>query len=453
VARDRTFAFLSIGFLSIGFLSIGFLSIGFLLACAKRAHGDDLANVYLAHTFRLEPSMRMGLFHVDQAIYRSDYHVYVSRVLEPLRGLRSGERIVFCEDDSRVQAQRDREWFDASDRSVPEDLRTRLRHPTIPHPPKMAEGRDYLVIVVDPDYLTADEVRALGFPAPVKLSVRCRVLPSNLHGIRDSLPQIKEYVDANFLPEDQKPAAMRRWALANLGTPNAFLRHVLHTDLGVSKWFYLGASKDEATRLANYSDVVGGYRRFQILEKLALHTDHPMDFWFLRALSRGAPGKIDPYDTASGMAFHDSLLTAAPKLSIDSFWPILERRTRELSPWVEAFAKKGDPRLLPIILRHVTPEDWSGVQALEHYKGSQAATRAILDLVRKTSDFRHADKFREGNAQSAVSDVLKRIGTPEALAEAERLVARLARPPGTDPPKPMDPPFERPPGSFWRLDR
>jgi hypothetical protein len=416
------------------------VSLWALSACAAATRTDDHDVGCLGHLFIREPiTTRVGLFQVERAVDEGGFHLFFSRVVEPIRGLARGERIVFYQPiRPATPAMHLPEHEGGFAPAAPE------------YPPRLEAGEEYLLFLTPQDTFYDDEVgpivRALGHPDAFLYLSTTPVVNTRKRGIRDILPQIKEYVHASCLPDDQKPAALRRWAFANLDPRNAFLRHVLHEELAWSRWCYPGASKEEATRLAQYSDIVGGLERFKILEKLALHTDHPMDFWFLRALSRGAPGRIDPENLPTVMTFHDSILGAAPKLSIDSFWPMLDRRTPTMSMWVEAFAVKADPRLLPIILRHVTPEDWSGVQALGYYKGSQAATRAILDLVRKTNDFRQEDKYREGSAQIAVSNVLKRIGTPEALAQAGRLDP-LARPPGTDPPEPVVDP-KRP-----RIDR
>jgi hypothetical protein len=366
------------------------------------AQADDLEQINcFGHLLEDNPTLRVGILRVEDA-FDSGCHIFVTRVVEPIRHLTRGEKIVFVESSAK-----------------PDPASRILSFRRGDEPPKMAAGQEYLAFFLTHGDRDLDHhVRALGWKDPIAYATSSDLISSQERNIRAVLHDIREYIQATDLPKQEKPAALRRWIFAHLDTKHDVLRRMVRRDLAVHSNVYPGATKEEATRLAQYSDVVGGYERFSILRNLALLTDHPMDFWYIRALSQGAPGKIDPYDTASGMAFHDSLLDAAPKLSIDSFWPLLERPTRSLSPWVEAFAKKADPRLLPIILRHLEPgrAENEAVDALEHYKGKPEAARAVIDLIRRTNNLGN-DRWAQRYAQ----DALLLIGTPDAIAEAGRL--------------------------------
>jgi hypothetical protein len=350
---------------------------------------------------------RIGLFRVEEERGATDeygrpIHVYLARVVEALHGLKDGERIIFTEQPT----------------SDPEERF-----------PGLVVGKEYLILLHAEFEWYEPPVRALGFTEPIASARWSPVARTDLWNIHDIMPQMREYVRARFLPLPERYAALRRWALANLDTKNEFLRTHLHRDLSNYPYYYKGATREEATRFAQYSDVVGGYKRFNILEHLARDTDLPMDFWFLRAVSRGAPGRINPDSAVHVFAFVDAIERVVPKLSIDSFWPILEARSRTLSPWVKAFAQKADPRLLPIILRYLAPRpalhskdkrrpqlDPYALPALDHYKGRPEAARALIEHVRATNDLGE-DKL----ARRVVHDALQLIGTPDALAEARRL--------------------------------
>jgi hypothetical protein len=386
----------------------------------------------------MEPDTRIGLVQVENAvdrkfldptIYQSPdalpgYHVFTVRVMEPLRGMTRGERAVFFQ---LIRPARKSEW-------------SMFGSP--PVPPKMVAGEEYLVIANPGHEHAADEIRMMGFPDPIWRADAAEVIHSEKNRIREILPQLNAYLDAWYQPPDLWPAAMRRWIFANLNPKNAFLRHILHKDLAQTHAFYWGMTKEEVDRIAAYTDIVGGYERFQILENLALDTDHPMDYWYLRAMSKGAPGRIDPEDLPLVNVFGDTLLGAAKKLSIDTFWPLIARPAKGMSIWVEAFAKQGDPRLLPIILRYLEPGrvDYRAVGALAYYKGQPAVARAVIDLLRK-----HDYLSKENLRPNVVYDALAVLGTAESYEEALRLKMRQGNIDHLPDPEPPRPPASRRP--------
>jgi hypothetical protein len=205
--------------------------------------------------------------------------------------------------------------------------------------------------------------------------------------------------------------------LDRLETKHHLLRTLILLELKSNALaLYPGTTAAEARRLADFSESAG-WARFGVLRNLALHTPQPMDHWYLRAVTRGAPNRVDPDDALTVAGFTDSLDEVVHKLSIDSFWSILERPTRYVSPWVHAFAKKRDPRLLPIILRNLEPEnvDESAADALAHYRGMPVAEAALIRLAEDPKI------GADDEARAAVRKSLRRLGTPGALAAARQL--------------------------------
>lgn len=352
---------------------------------------------------------RIGVFHVEderQITDRHDQviHVYVARVLEPLHGLTRGERIVFTEHPDRTPDHRAY--------------------------PKLMMGKEYLIL---PKRGVTDEVaiRSLGFSEPIACAGWSTICRTDVHNLHEVMPQLREYVKARFAPESKREAALRRWALANLDSKHAYLREVLHRELVSFPWYYRGATKEEVARLANYAEVSGGDDRLRILTHLAQQTDHPMEVWFLRALGRGDPKRFRPGTDASLELYSGILSEAAPRLSIEWFWPMIQTRTTTLNPWVRAFAQKADPRLLPFIVRHLEPAqlDASAADALVHYRGVPAAEEAV---VRAATD---ASVRSDKRARAVARESLKRLGTPRALALADQLAVdddEHSAPPGRD---------------------
>lgn len=347
---------------------------------------------------------KIGLFQIESA-QKTACWIYLGRVVVPMLGLREGDRVAFV-DDIRDLEREERRWFERSP-----ELRTGRAYPM------MDANREYLVWVAWGDRDLDEHVRALGWTYPIFHLVQCRTYRVDLRDIRSIVPALKEYVAAATRPADERPAALRRWVLPRLNSRHAYLHQLVRNEVVDNRALYPGMSRAEATRLAEYSDTQPRHR-FDILRNLALLTPHPMDSWYFRAVSRGAPGRIDPFDTATVMVFHDSLMDVAPRLSIDTFWPMLQQRTRQMSLWVEAFAQKRDPRLLPMIVRHLEPGhcDPEALKALKHYSGQPEAARALIDLVRRTNDL-----GENRQAQKLVYQALVEVGTPDARQAADRL--------------------------------
>lgn len=335
---------------------------------------------------------------------KGDCHVYVARVVSPLRGVSAGQLIAFTEPVMEP------DWYLRRSISGGEGG-------LWPYP-RLAARREYLIFMRQRTPVMncrqAKIVRESGLP----VIEHFRVVRADLHGINDILPELQRLAEALDRPAPERPGPLRKILFANLGTKHEYLRHLTESEFAYNDWAYPGMTKDEATRLADYSEGIDNFRRFHILEKLATKTPYPMDHWYLRALSRNTPNRIRAGDTEAVMSFDDSLNRAAPFLSIDSFWPMLERKTRPMSLWVHAFAKKRDPRLLPIILRYLDPTnlDPTAAEALQNYRGVPAAEDAV---VRAATDTKVKSDKR---ARALARESLKRIGTPRALLTAEQLL-------------------------------
>jgi hypothetical protein len=85
---------------------------------------------------------------------------------------------------------------------------------------------------------------------------------------------------------------------------------------------------------------------------------------------------------------------------------------------VKAFAQQADPRLLPIILRHLQPDNFSewAAQSLHNYAGKPEAARALIEHLRATKDL-----GEDRQSEKLIHEALVKIGTTDALQEAARL--------------------------------
>lgn len=351
------------------------------------------------------PAMGVGLFVVDSVTTSPgparSLNVYRTHVVEGLAHVHPGDRMAFTERATTLDERR-AFWRDMS-----------------PWPyPSLIVGKEYFIIARGSG-VPMDEavVRQLGVPDAVASTGFSRIVLSDLRRIRDILPDLRELTAILLRPASEGAAPLRKFLLERLDTQSQFLRWLVAAELTYNQAPYRGMSLAEAQRVANYSETINQYHRFDILKNLTRLTPHPMDHWYLRAFSKGAKGKIDTTNIGAVATFDDTLQDVADRLSIDSFWPMLERPTKQISMWVHAFAKKRDPRLLPIILRHLDPSrlDASAPDALAHYRGVPAAEEAV---VRAATD---AKVKSDKRARALARESLRRIGTPRAQAVAAEL--------------------------------
>lgn len=391
------------------------LTLGLYCACAAFAGGpippDDQADEILSLGVELgrgsSPSGQADacVVHIS-ARYDGDCARYLGQVTNPIRGARLLEELVFVE----MVGER------------PEDVQASVNGLTHTPPPRsglLRVGGDYLVVYrLGSGPQCADAVDPRLAALPVIDLLTSRIVQASSREIFQILPQLRSLSEIMDGPAQLRGQRLRALILPLLTTGHGYLRHLITGELAYNVSIYSGMSNRDAHTVAAFSESVRDHRRFTILRNVALFTPHAMDQWYLRAVSSGTPFRLQPGDAANLGWFEDSLTEVVSRLSIDSFWPMLERPTREMNMWVRAFAHKSDPRLLPYITRHLENDhvDSSVIDALGYYKGSAVATEAVVEVLHRTKDL-----GGKSTALSVARKALQKIGTPKALQEAFRL--------------------------------